>query len=48
MKRLLLLAAALTAATAISAKDYKVTSPDGQIEVKVSTYPELRWRSSMR
>ena len=46
MKRLLLLAAALTAATAISAKDYKVTSPDGQIEVKVSTYPELRWSAS--
>ena len=46
MKRLLLLAAALTAATAISAKDYKVASPDGQIEVKVSTYPELRWSAS--
>lgn len=46
MKRLLLLAAALTATTAISAKDYKIASPDGQIEVKVSTYPELRWSAS--
>ena len=41
MKRLLLLAAALTAATAISAKDYKVTSPDGQIEVKVGRNTEV-------
>ncbi len=46
MKRLFLIAAALTAATTTSAREYTVTSPDGKIEVKVSTQPELRWSLS--
>ena len=46
MKRLFLIAAALTAATTTSAREYAVTSPDGKIEVKVSTQPELRWSLS--
>lgn len=44
MKRLLLLVVALlTTATALRAKEYTVTSPDGKITVKVSTTPDLRW-----
>ena len=46
MKRLFLIAAALTAATTTSAREYTVTSPNGKIEVKVSTQPELRWSLS--
>ena len=46
MKRLFLIAAALTAATTTFAREYTVTSPDGKIEVKVSTQPELRWSLS--
>ena len=46
MKRLFLIAAALTAATTTFAREYTVTSPNGKIEVKVSTQPELRWSLS--
>lgn len=47
MKRLLLLTAILlTAASALRAGEYIVTSPDGKIEVEVSTTPDLRWSVS--
>lgn len=48
MKRIVLLAAALTAFHAATAKEYTLVSPDGGIEVTVSTFPELQWSVSRR
>ena len=43
MKRILITLAALLAAISINAKDYKVSSPDGRIEVVVSSGEAVSW-----
>ena len=43
MKRFLIILVALLATVSIQAKDYKIASPDGRIEVAVSDAPTLCW-----
>ena len=46
MKRLVICVAAILAALCIHAKDYKLVSPDGKIEIAVSCASELTWSVS--